>query len=113
MREIKFKAKRIDCSVTVEGHYTEGSPGYHYITNPDGTVWQVDPKTVRQFTGRMDIHNVEIYEGDECVGFYAGGSGEPYINFIRWDNEEFGYSFANSPLWTWEDMEVIGSKFDE
>lgn len=75
-REIKFRAKRIDNGEWVYGHYTEGAPGYHYITNSNGPVWHVRPETVGQFTGAKSTGIVQdVYQGDICTATFktAGG----------------------------------------
>ena len=64
-REILFRGKRVDNREWAEGHYTQGSEKYHYITNPDGSVWEVIPETVGQFTGIRDNNGNKIFEGDK------------------------------------------------
>lgn len=87
-REIKFRGKRLDNGEWVYGHYTEGSPNYHYITNPSGAVWQVDPETVGEFTGLHDKKRTKefpdgqpIWEGD-ILEF--GGLG-----YVKYDEDRF------------------------
>lgn len=72
MREILFKAKRLDNGEWVEGgikyekvgEYLTGVLIIEYLGN---SVWEnhrVDPKTVCQYTGLKDKNGKKIWEGD-------------------------------------------------
>lgn len=72
MREILFKAKRIDNGEWVEGYYQKryGLLGNeeHLIFHADShTVWEyskIDPKNLCQFTGLCDKNGNKIWEND-------------------------------------------------
>jgi uncharacterized phage protein (TIGR01671 family) len=67
MREILFRAKRVD-GIWVEGYYfAKPILDYHTIILGD-EQWQVDPSTVGQYTGLTDKNGKRIFEGDiiEC-----------------------------------------------
>lgn len=72
MREIFFKAKRIDNGEWVEGYYQKR---YYFLGNEEHLifhadsykVWEyaeIDPKTLCQFTGLYDKNRNRIWEND-------------------------------------------------
>ena len=72
MREILFKAKRIEDGKWIEGYYQKryGLLGNeeHLIFHADNyTVWEyaeIDPETLCQFTGLYDRYGNKIWEND-------------------------------------------------
>lgn len=72
IKNIKFKAKRLDGKGWVEGSLIRSTVGVKeraYIVDSfssmsDYSVVGVDPSTVCQFTGLKDSNGVDIYLGD-------------------------------------------------
>lgn len=88
MREIKFKAKRLDNGEWVKGSLiisTVGIKGKAYIVDnfssmSDYSVIGVDPSTVCQFTGEKDINGKDIYIGDIISNLETGSVTEVVWN---------------------------------
>ena len=73
MREILFKAQRLDNREWVEGNYCyinnyrtkNGEPKKHLICNGTNIFNdEIDPETLCQYIGRKDVHKKKIFEGD-------------------------------------------------
>lgn len=119
IKDIKFKAKRLDGKGWVCGYFYEENDNTYIIENRQkesmlnrNVTYQVDPSTVCQFTGLKDCENQDIYEGDilaekEYPEFEVG-----YINctfaaaYVRDDKFIFNLT-ALSEVCT-----VCGNKFD-
>lgn len=71
MRQIKFRGKDLNTGEWVYGFYSQGScidpisgeEGVRHIIKGD-VLYDVDPETVCQFTGLLDMYEKEVYEGD-------------------------------------------------
>ena len=134
MREILFRAKRIDNGEWATGSYHHQTDYYgdpcdkHYII--DGTAtdmegygehYEIDPKTLCQYTGKTDETGKKIYDKD-IVGFIdltsteSGYSEHSCVGEVVWGKEECCFHVTNRlSAESWEvldECKVVGNVFD-
>lgn len=130
MREILFKAKRIDNDEWVEGSYVytfnedKTCPVVgvmkenHWIIEKDGNIVLINKDTICQYTGLTDKNGNKIWENDVCNCIYDGRLS---IRVIIWDKDELDFKGTNGKknygkefdyLGCCEEIEVIGNIFD-
>ena len=130
MREILFRAKRIDNGEWVEGQYAfilnplteSGEPIKHLICNGTNIFNdEIDPETICQYTGKTDEQGKKIFEGD-IVGFIdlysteSGYSESSCLGKVIWSKEECCFHVTNRlSAESWEVLDecmVVGNVFD-
>lgn len=94
MRTIKFRGKRLDGQGWVYGWYQPYKNDVAaFIGNYSGitdipTIYKVLPESVGQWTGKIDINGVEIYQGDIVnSGHLKADEWIPSIAVIEWDED--------------------------
>ena len=122
MREILFKAKRLDNGEWVEGYYIGpiGALDVHEICDIHditGTRVEVDPSTVCEYTGLTDKNGMKIFEGDIVrreTAYY--GKHNVYDEPVVWEddieNDSFGEPYTSGYCIHGGNWEVIGSIHD-
>jgi uncharacterized phage protein (TIGR01671 family) len=111
MREIIFKAKRLDNGKWIQGHlFTVWEDAFILwgATNDTPNMKQVDPETVCQYTGLTDKNGNKIWECDinEDLGYV----------FWNKDFAAFQWCYPNGDVMEFEDEKewciIIGNIFD-
>jgi len=110
MREIKFKAKRLDNGKWAYGYGVIIADDFCVLDKRDelqiqrpytfrnNTHWfelcgiMCDTNTLSQFTGLHDKNGKEIYEGDIVRKKEIGGYGYEYVGVVRYYEEDCRYA---------------------
>lgn len=132
MREILFRGKRIDNGEWAYGYYFYDSfYNKAYITagrycmeaskrKPNQRIinaFEIDPKTVGQYTGMTDKNGTKIFEGD-IIDFLYRSDGDDY-GIVQYDVDETEFGFVHNLIYDGlgryycsRDIEVIGNIYD-
>lgn len=115
MRQIKFKAKRLDGKGWIEGTpiCINGKPYGIMIGEKESS--DIDPSTICQFTGLKDKNGKEIFENDLL---YDEDSG--IVSAIKWKRHICGYVYEKAGMFATVHvfsehtcfLEIVGNKFD-
>lgn len=128
MREILFRAKRIDDEEWVEGYFVIGKwyldEKERYAILPTDLCFyphceinewiEIDPETLCQYTGLKDKNGKRIWENDIVSGYF---NHKKITGFIKYGSNavyyieregSYGMHLDNSEDW----LEVIGNIFD-
>lgn len=118
MREIKFRGKRIANGEWVYGSLLIWANGECTIlekSNSSNAVWkrEIEPETVGQFTGLLDVNGKEIYEGDILRMSYRKDD----LGIVKFENEAAAFTIREKGKLRWwylinRHYELVGNIHD-
>lgn len=107
MKEILFKAKRIDNGEWVYGFYMDRK-GPEIIQDGTWIIWEVDENTVCQYTGLTDKNGNKIWENDVVRLPELFGSEIGQVVYLAPSFKSYCKAYGYTQLCG----EVIGNAFD-
>ena len=127
IKDIKFKAKRLDGKGWVCGYFYEENDNTYIIENRQkesklnrNLTYKVEPSTVCQFTGENDMNGNEIYIGDIISNLETGS-----IIEVTWNErlKRLDCKFLNADkslevpfgifVSRFKRIVIVGNKFDK
>lgn len=116
MREIEFKAKRVDNGEWVFGYFFKSWDNcyiLHGTVNGVPVMVEVIPETVCQWTGLLDKHGVKIFEGD--IFQYRKHKWyllDDFIGVVKFKDGCFGYEGnRNRPFTPFSEFDELQKDF--
>lgn len=114
-REILFRGKRADNDEWVYGYYI--TVFSHSIVDNRGVAFEVESKTIGQYTGLTDKNGKKIFEGDIVKNMLIldNNTLSPNIDTVEFNDEDCSFMLGKGKRHFHDrlDLEVIGNIFDK